>query len=208
MRLRITFAKTDAMRFTSHLDLHKTWERTLRRANLPLSYSQGFNPHPRINLASALPLGFTGEAEVVDVWLDQTLPVSQIASDLERAAPPGIKVSQIQEIDDHTPTLQTELEASEFVVTFLDQVNDLDTLLNELLVSESLPRQKRGKEYDLRPLIIELHRLTDDEQGCQRLFVRLSARPDATGRPEEVIAALGADPESARVRRIRLVFRE
>jgi len=102
MRLRITFAKTDAMRFTSHLDLHKTWERTLRRANLPLAYSQGFNPHPHINLASALPLGFTGEAEVVDIWLDQTLLVPQIASDLERAAPPGIKISKIQEMDDYS----------------------------------------------------------------------------------------------------------
>src|SRR5512139_1587345 len=112
------------MRFTSHLDLHKSWERTLRRAGLPLAYTQGFSPHPRINLASALPLGFTGEAEVVDIWLDQTLPVPQIASDLERAAPPGIKISQIQEIDDHTPTLQTELEASEFVITFLDPLED------------------------------------------------------------------------------------
>jgi len=208
MRLRITFAKTDAMRFTSHLDLHKAWERTLRRANLPLAYSQGFNPHPRINLASALPLGFTGEAEVVDVWLDQVLPVPQIESDLERAAPPGIKISKIQEIDDHTPTLQTELEASEFVITFLDELDGLNAHLDDLLAAGSLPRQKRGKEYDLRPLVQDLRRLPDDEHGCQRLLVRLSARPNATGRPEEVIAALGAQPEAARVHRLQLVFKD
>jgi radical SAM-linked protein len=208
MRIRTTFAKTDLMRFTSHLDLHKTWERTLRRAGLPLSYSQGFNPHPRINLASALPLGFTGEAEVVDIWLDRTLPVTQIALDLERAAPPGIKVSQVREIDDHAPTLQTELEASEFVITFLDRPEELDRRLEQLLASDSLPRQKRGKEYDLRPLVLELLRLPDDGDGCQRLFVRLCARPNATGRPEEVIAALGAHPESARVHRARLIFKE
>ncbi len=58
-RLRLTFAKTAAMRYTGHLDLHTTWERTLRRARLPLAYSQGFHPQPKIQLASALPLGFT-----------------------------------------------------------------------------------------------------------------------------------------------------
>ena len=61
------------MRFTGHLDLHRAWERTFRRAGLPLAYSQGFNPHPRLNLASALPLGFTSEGEVIDVWLEQDL---------------------------------------------------------------------------------------------------------------------------------------
>jgi len=145
---------------------------------------------------------------VVDVWLDQTLPVPQIASDLERAAPPGIKISKIQEMDDHAPTLQTELEASEFVVTFLEALDGLDAHLDALLAAGSLPRQKRGKDYDLRPLVQDLRRLPDDEQGCQRLLVRLSARPNATGRPEEVIAALGAQPEAARVHRLQLVFKD
>ncbi|HLE27799.1 MAG TPA: TIGR03936 family radical SAM-associated protein, partial [Anaerolineales bacterium] len=69
-RLRLTFAKTAAMKFSGHLDLHKTWERTLRRARLPLAYSQGFNPQPRLQLASALPLGFTSECEVLDAWME------------------------------------------------------------------------------------------------------------------------------------------
>jgi radical SAM-linked protein len=71
MRLRITFAKTEAMRFTGHLDLHRTWERCFRRARLPLAYTQGFNPHPRLNLAAALPLGFTSQGEMIDAWLEQ-----------------------------------------------------------------------------------------------------------------------------------------
>lgn len=78
MRLRLTFAKTDAMRFTGNLDLHRTWERTIRRAGLPLAYSQGFHPQPRLNLASALPLGFTSQFEMVDVWLENEMPLEQI----------------------------------------------------------------------------------------------------------------------------------
>ncbi len=77
-RVRILFAKTDAMRFIGNLDLHKAWERSCRRAGLPLAYSQGYNPQPKLNLASALPLGFTSQAELIDIWLEQVLPLAAI----------------------------------------------------------------------------------------------------------------------------------
>jgi len=92
MRLRIHFAKTEAMRYTGHLDLHRAWERTFRRAMLPLAYSQGFRPHPRINLGCALPLGFTSQDEVVDIWLEQSNPIQEIESALQSAIPPGIQL--------------------------------------------------------------------------------------------------------------------
>ena len=98
MRLRSTFSKTEAMRFTGHLDLHRTLERTMRRANLPLTYSEGFNPRPKITLASALPLGFTSEAEVVDFWLKEDLPIKEISMALVKAAPPGIVFHQFEEV--------------------------------------------------------------------------------------------------------------
>ena len=94
MRLRITFSKSGALRYIGHLDLHSLWERTVRRAGLPLSYTQGFHPGPRIQLASALPLGFIGCAEIVDLWIDETpglsdLPYKDI---LQSAAPPGLVI--------------------------------------------------------------------------------------------------------------------
>ena len=70
MRLRITFSKTGSLRYTGHLDLQTVWERTARRAGLSLAYTQGFHPGPRIQIASALPLGIAGNAEIVDLWLD------------------------------------------------------------------------------------------------------------------------------------------
>jgi radical SAM-linked protein len=208
MRIRITFAKTTAMRYTGHLDLYRAWERTLRRASLPLAYTHGFKPHPRINLASALPLGFTGGAEIVDIWLETSSPTGQIAKDLQQAAPPGLDITRVEEIADRAPTLQTELEASEFTITFLEPVPGLEQRLQELLAAESLPRRRRDKDYDLRPLIHEIQRLPDDEQSRQRLRVRLEAREGATGRPEEVILALGGEPENTHVHRERLIFQE
>jgi len=207
MRIRITFAKTDAMRFTSHLDLHRTWERTFRRAALPLAYSQGFNPHPRINLASALPLGFTSQNDVVDVWLEQELSLEEIQSALQRAAPPGLQIQSILVTDDRAPTLQAELLASDYVVTLLEPIPDLEQRLAALLAAPSLPRERRGKSYDLRPLIHTLQLMPPEPAGSQRFSVRLNAQEGATGRPEEVLAALGAEPEQARVHRLGLVFK-
>jgi radical SAM-linked protein len=206
MRIRIIFAKTESMRFTSHLDLHRTWERTFRRAQLPLAYSHGFNPRPRLNLASALPLGFTGSQEVMDAWLEQTLPIPDIQNALDRAAPPGLQIHGIQEVDEHAPTLQTVVEASDYTFTLGEQLPDLDERLKAIMQAESLPRQRRGKDYDLRPLVLALRRLPDCEDGRQRIYAQLRAQEGATGRPEEVLDVLGADPLSARVNREGLSF--
>ena len=206
MRLRLTFAKTAAMRFTGHLDLHRTWERTLRRARLPLAYSQGFSPHPHINLASALPLGITGEAEIIDIWLEQPMPLAEVQAMLEPALPPGIQLVALVEVDSHAPALQTELLASEFIITLLEPVPGLAERCAALLQATSLPRQRREKDYDLRPLILALELLPPDSQGKQRLCVHLTAREGATGRPEEVVDGLGIAAETVRAHRTRLIF--
>jgi radical SAM-linked protein len=209
VRLRIRFAKISAMRYTGHLDLHRAWERTFRRAGLPLAYSQGYNPHPRLNLASALPLGFTSQDEVIDAWLEQDLPLEQVLQALERALPPGLLVKQVEEVELHAPALQTELQASEFLITFLEPVDGLEERLRKLLAAESLIRSRRNKEYDLRPLILEVEFVPDERPASEaqpRLLACLSAREGATGRPEELVEALGADPTEVRVERTRLIF--
>ncbi len=194
------------MRYTSHLDLHRAWERTIRRANLPLAYTQGFRPHPRINLASALPLGFTSQDEVVDIWLEDALPLADIETALNGSLPPGMQICSVDTVSDRDPTLQTQLLAAEYLITLLEPLPELETRLQAICRSDSLPRQRRGKAYDLRPLLLELRQFADDEDGQQRLLAVLAAQEGATGRPEEVILALGGDPTLARVQRTRLVF--
>lgn len=206
MRLRLTFAKTAAMRYTSHLDLHRTWERTFRRARLPLAYSQGFNPHPRLNLASSLPLGFTSEAELIDAWLEQEVPLAEIETALQPALPPGLQVLSLESVDLRLPALQTVVHSAEYVITLLEQQPDLDVRLEKLLAAASLPRRRREKDYDLRPLVFDLRRLPDDEDGRQRLWASLSARESALARPDEVLAELGVAAADARVHRTRLLF--
>lgn len=208
VRLRITFGKTGEMRYTSHLDLYRAWERTLRRAGLPLAYSQGFNPRPRIQIASALPLGFTSQYEVVDVWFETELVMPRVEGNLQKAAPPGIKVLRVEEVDLRAPALQTQLISAEYTVTLLDQVEDLDSRIQMIQEAQRLPRERRGKAYDLRPLIERLERLPEDELRRQRTHMRLAAQEGATGRPEEVLLEMGLDPHRARVERTSLIFQE
>lgn len=206
MLIRIAFSKTEAMRYTGHLDLHRTWERTLRRTGLGLAYTQGFKPHPRINLGCALPLGFTSEAELVDIHLETEMAVDTVAEMLARAAPPGIEIHKVEVLPPGSATLQSQIQAAEYVLTLLEPIENLEERIKSLLEANELPRHRQGKAYDLRPLIHELRELDRPRKSAQRVFVRLSAREGATGRPEEVILALGGKPEATRAHRTRLVF--
>jgi radical SAM-linked protein len=211
MRLRIIFSKSGALRYTGHLDLHSLWERTVRRAALPLSYTQGFHPGPKIQLASALPLGFIGRAEIVDLWINDSpdsldRPYKEI---LQSAAPPGLVISTVEVVEDHSPALQTQVVSAEYEVTLLEPrlVSGLESGISNLLGAVSLPRERRGKTYDLRPLIESLEYNLTGGSGSPPLRMRLAAREGATGRPEEVLDALGFPFESARIERTRLILK-
>lgn len=208
MRIRIAFNKTAKMRYTGHLDLHKTWERCFRRAELPLAYSQGFHPQPRLNLACALPLGFTSQAELLDVWLETEMDLLGVDLALKKALPPGISIQTITEITTPEPALQVQVQSAVYDVTLLEAVPDLDERIADILSRTTLPRERRKKQYDLRPLIEALIRLPDDQEGCQRIEAQLAARDSATGRPEEVLEALGIAPYAARVHRTQLILND
>lgn len=208
MRIRITFSKTGTLRYTGHLDLHRIWERTCRRAGIPLSYSQGFHPQPRISLAAALPLGFIGKAELVDIWLDQDEDLVTLLKALQAASPPGLILTEIRSIELSQPALQTQVKCAEYEVLFLDAIDpgEVKTHLAEMLASESIPRKRRGKDYDLRPLLDAMELQDNVQDGLHFLSMRLSASPAATGRPEEVLAELGFSPENTRITRTQLIL--
>ena len=210
MRVRVIFSKQGALRYTGHLDLHKILERSIRRAALPLAYSQGYHPQPKLNLAAALPLGFASRAEVMDIWLNDD--VGDVLSPLQANVPPGLTVLQATQVDEREPSLQTQVIAVEYEVEITEAgyAADLNGKIASVMASESIPRERRGKKYDLRPLIEELTRLSLPGKGAvgegHGLFMRLTAREGATGRPEEVLDVLGIPLEDTRIERIKLIF--
>jgi radical SAM-linked protein len=215
MRIRITFVKQGALRYTGHLDLHKLWERAARRAALPLAYSQGFHPQPKMNMAAALPLGFSSRCEVMDMKLERDISLEDLPTRLNGTLPSGLQVVDVQQVDERAPALQTQVEAAEYEVTLTESISrsDLDRGIESLIESKAIPRERRGKMYDLRPLIEALQIMEPDglpssqeHPALHRVFMRLAAREGATGRPEEVLDVLGIAFEGTRIERTRLIF--
>ncbi|MBM3126721.1 MAG: DUF2344 domain-containing protein [Chloroflexi bacterium] len=207
MRVRILFAKQGSLRYTSHLDLHKVWERAARRAGLPLAYSQGFHPQPKIHFATALPLGFSSRGEVLDMRLKEELPPEEITARLQDSLPEGIRVLQVEAVEERAPALQTQVLSATYEIRLMEKVDgaDLTARVKKIMQSESLLRARRGKPYDLRPLI-EMINVITEAGGETWLRMTLAAREGATGRPDEVIEELGLPAESIRVERTRLIF--
>lgn len=205
MRLRIIFAKQGALRYTGHLDLHRLWERAARRAELPLAYSQGFHPQPKLAIAAALPLGFSSRCEVLDMRLEHEIPLDGLCERLQETLPTGIQVTSVESVDEKLPALQTLVASAEYLVTLTEAVDgsELQRKIDSVLESSSITRERRGKTYDLRPLIEELQLQAD---RC--IFMRLAAREGATGRPEEVLDALGIAFEETRIERTELIFKQ
>jgi len=194
------------MQYVGHLDLHRSWERIFRRSGLPLGYSQGFHPQPHLNLACALPLGFTSQCEILDAWLGQDVPIDQIQAMVSSALPPGLEVLSLEIIDLLAPALQTQVTSAVYMITFLDDIPDLDDRLQNIISANHLPRLRRNKSYDLRTLIEGITSLPKNEVGNCSIRVQLAAREAATGRPEELLDELGIKFEATHVHREKLIF--
>jgi radical SAM-linked protein len=205
-RLRVTFTRDGTLKYIGHLDMAKAWQRILRRADLPLAYSEGFNPQPKITFAAALPVGCTSDHEVMDMVLSPALEIDAARAQLERALPPGTQLLSIEAVALHAPALQVQLLAAEFeiVVEEAAAIAALPNRVREFWAATEVVRERRGKTYNLRPLVQSL----SIEPGPDRAVIRsrLQATEGGTGRPDELIAALGGDPAAARIKRLRLIF--
>jgi len=214
------FSKGGSLAYTSHLDLMRVWERALRRAEVPLAYSQGFNPRPKLQLAAALPLGHTAEAELLDVWLEKPLSVAPLTKALVPVLPDGLAINEVCQVVLEEPALPTQVVSAEYRVEVAsgDTVEQVDARIEQVLAAEVLLQEqarpgREGKQYDLRPLIerLWLERGPESveggvEEGGVVLGMQLAAREGATARPEAVLKALGMGEAFARYHRRRLVL--
>lgn len=216
-RLRFTFRKFGPTRYIGHLDLARTLERALNRANMPVTYSQGFNRRPRLAMATALPLGYTSDCEIADIWLDERVEPAVAQQQMMQRMAPGIEIVGVEEVPTDGPSLQSITAESTYTATLLDPVADLAALqqkIDALLTAETAvrvrergsDRNRKRKEYDLRPLILDLQ--VDSSGENPVITMRLCLEPSKTGRPDEVLLELGLDPLAARIHRTQLALSE
>jgi radical SAM-linked protein len=210
-RLRITFAKGEPIKYISHLDLMRAWERALRRARVPLSYSEGFNPRPKISIAAPLPVGFTGRGEVMDIVLSRRTSPYNLIKRIKPHLPPGLEILSVEEVYLSLPSLQSQMRYAEYrvVVESEETLAEMEKRMEEVLSAQSLPRQRERKgkvtEYDLRPLIDDLW-IEDHEGGACVLGMRLQTDSQATGRPDETLEAMGLRDVPRSIERTRCLF--
>jgi len=202
-RFRIVFEKSSEMRFTSHLDLMRTWERSLRRSRLPLAYTQGHHPHLKMSFGPPLPLGFRSRAEVFDLEFSQP-PGVDLADRLNAVLPHGVSVVGYRPILFKTPSLMSELEGASYRVRFpgvflaeagLDEARFrgmLTTRIPGLLERDHVIVRRKGeaqtREFDARPSIASLEPGDEDGRPTLDAVIHFTAR--AQVRPDELVALL------------------
>jgi len=212
VRVRVRFAKTGKIRWTSHRDVARMWERAFRRVDLPLAYTQGFTPRPRVSFGLALSTGHESVAEYLDLELapDSGVQVAELAARLTPELPIGVDVLAAAPVDDGTASLQEDVTSCTWLVEAVPTGPGgpgLAALVEEALAAPSLviTRRRKGKDAaeDVRPAIASL------EADGNTLRCDLATQPRGL-RPSELLAALSlalADPggaglEEGRVRRL------
>lgn len=207
-RLHITFGKLGPLKFIGHLDMAKTWERVLRRADLPILYTRGFNTRPRIQLATAVPLGVTSECEIVDVALRETIStLAGVAERLEAVSPHGLRVYRVEDTPIDGPPLQTLVTSAEYRITPLDAVDEdaLRERVAALLAAERIIKVKQSKRrkssFDMRPLV---HALSFDEVQPGSLVAHVAVGERGSLRIDDLLAELGLKDVHVSVHRFRL----
>jgi radical SAM-linked protein len=217
-RIRIRFAKLGKVRWTSHRDTARMWERAFRRAELPLVWTNGFSPRPKVSFGLALPTGYESVAEYLDLELVDTnvvggsdVDVKALPARLSAALPQGVDATAATVIDDRAPSLQEQVSCCTWRVAVV--ANDPATSISETELagrvervldasSVVVTRQRKGAEVtdDIRPGILSLRTAGAGDEGIW-LECDLTSQPRSL-RPSELVAALGTDVEERRVRRL------
>lgn len=210
-RLRLNFAKKSPIKYISHLNLALLWERALRRARIPLAYSQGFNPRPKMQIASGLPLGTTGAAEILDIIVTQALDPAETLERIKATLPMGVALHSVKEVPLKSPPLQHLLRQAEYhVIVETDlPAKELTGRIQALLAADKIiqtrRRKKQEEEFDLRPWLHEL-RLESVVDNEAYLHMRLTAGQFGNLRPEAVLKALNLAGNWAEIERTGLIF--
>ena len=211
-RLRLRFCRAEEVKFISHLDIMRLWQRALHRAGIALAYSEGFSPHPKISLAVPLPIGVTSEAELMDIFTTKWVSPHFFTKAISGQLPPGIEILQVYQMALGLPSLQAQVRYVEYKVEVETEKEpkDIEAALVSLLSLRHLPWQHQRdtgtRHYDLRALIDDLW-LTSWRHPYGTIGMRLRCDSSGSGRPEQVTTALGFTQHPQSIHRTKLILK-
>ncbi len=210
-RIAVTFSRGEELKYISHLDMMRLWQRALRRAGMPIAYSQGFNPHPRIAIGAPLAVEVTSEGELIDIFMERTVSLDFFVKAMREQLPLGIGIHGIKEVWLKLPSTQSQLRFAEYKVEVdsKKEAKEIGKAVRSLIKKESLPwEHTRGESvhrYDLRTLIDDIWIIGQSESGYT-LGMRLRNDSKGSGRPDQVLRALGFDEPATSIHRIKLIL--
>ncbi len=190
-RLRIRYAKRGRLRFTSHRDFSRAFERAIFRARVPMAYSSGFNPHPRISYAGAAPTGSASEAEYLEIGLAEVQDPDAVRRALEESLPDGLDVVEV--VEAAGGSLADLLEASHWLLDLAVAPDEAGPAVEAFLAAEAVPVQRMTKkglrDFDCRAAVVAL--VAQPRDGGTRLDLVLRHGVPSV-RPDDVLAGLAS----------------
>ncbi|MBQ2753446.1 MAG: DUF2344 domain-containing protein [Firmicutes bacterium] len=191
---RIKFEKGDDVKFISHLDVMRYFQRAIKRAALPIGYSQGFNPHQLMSFASPLTLGTTSEGEYGDFEFKEALPSKEIKDRLNAVMPVGFKVANVVRLKEKTLNSMAAVDAASYTVTFnkgitADMLKEgLKGYIKQQEIVVVKKTKKSCKEVNIREDILTLNDISANSKAS--LYMLLSAGSRRNLKPESVVESL------------------
>ena len=211
MRAMIRFGKEPRLRFISHLDLQRFFQRALNRTGLPIAWTQGFNPHPVMSFGSALALGWTSEYEIVDFKLAAPMGRKRVEEAMRASLPVDLPVLDARLVDDKHPAPMAMVQASDYFIQPLGEsagkiLETVPDFLNRECVMAIRKTKSGEKEIDIRPLAISV-------QTCENgIRARLTLTERDTLKPDLLLSSLcemaGIEVPEVRIHRECLLGRD
>lgn len=195
-RLRIRYAKRGRLRFTSHRDFSRAFERALQRAGMPMAFSSGFNPHPRISYAGAAPTGSASEAEYVEIALAQVVDPAEAHRILDESLPPGLDVIEV--VQSAGGSIADRLEASEWRIV-MPGIEDaeLQAAVAAFLAAEEVPVERMTKKglrrFDARAAAMSMgvgEPTTSESTSVCAILHMVIRHGTPSVRPDDILAGL------------------
>lgn len=193
-RLRIRYAKRGRLRFTSHRDFSRAFERAVFRARVPMAYSSGFNPHPRISYAGAAPTGSASEAEYLEIGLAEVVDVAAVRASLEEALPDGLDILEVAASPGGS--LADLLQASHWRLDVAAEVSDAGAAVEAFLGQESVEVERMTKKglrtFDCRAAVLSLEAgpVTGAGVGARSTLDLVLRHGVPSVRPDDVLTGL------------------
>jgi radical SAM-linked protein len=194
-RIRLQYAKRGRLRFSSHRDFARAFERSLRRAEIPMAYSAGFHPHPKISYVGATPTGVASEAEYLEIALAERREPEEVRAAIDSVLPAGLDIVGARDVEDCPPgSLAERMQASVWQIELSDGLTGVESAVVAFLAEQSVLVERLTKDgrrsLEARAPVVSIAVRSNTDTPNRAILTMVVRQVTPTVRPDDVLAAL------------------